>query len=483
MKFEILAERPGEGKATFFYDNQTNTITDADGVALEYTEGEGGGNCSHVKPYKSFDKNRPLRKTRQTRLLKIQMGLSCNYSCDYCSQKFVERPKETSKKDIEAFLAKLDNLEFDESQGLKVEFWGGEPLVYWKTLKPLAEALADRFAHWKKKPLFSIITNGSLLNKEICAWLCYMGFSVGISHDGPGQSVRGPDPFEDEEKKKTILEFYRVMKGEGRISFNAILTKQNQSRAAIHQWFQELTGDENVAIGEGIIVDAYDADGIQNSLQGFEEHFAFRRKAFAEIFEHGSKLNFPSILGKIDGFTRSVLTHSPMEGLGQKCGMDNEDVIAIDLRGNVITCQNVSAVEIAGNGESHLGGTLEDFDNIEIKGATHWSNRAHCAACPVLHLCQGSCMFLDGETWETSCSNAYSDNVAMFALSFQMITGYIPVLINGEGLPNERRDIFGTILQHTEPKKRKVFSIKVVADKTQVVNDVAVYAKAAVAQE
>lgn len=479
MKFEILAERPGEGKATFYYDNKTNTITTADGVALEYSDG-GGGGCSHVKQYTSFDKDTPLRKSRRTRLLKIQMGLSCNYSCDYCSQKFVERPKETSKKDIDAFLAQLDNLEFDESQGLKVEFWGGEPLVYWKTLKPLAEALAARFEHWAVKPRFSIITNGSLLTKEICAWLCYMGFSVGISHDGPGQSVRGPDPFEDPEKRKTILEFYRVMRGEGRISFNAILTKQNQSRAAIHKWFQELTGDDNVPVGEGIIVDAYDADGIQNSLQGFDEHFAFRRNSFAEIYEQGSKLNFPSILGKIDGFTKSVLTHNPMESLGQKCGMDNEDVIAIDMRGNVITCQNVSAVEMAGNGESHLGGSLDDFDNIAIKGATHWSKREHCAACPVLHLCKGSCMFLEGDTWDTSCANAYSDNVTMFALSFQMITGYIPVLITGGDLPSERRDIWGTTLQHTEVKKRKVFTMKVVSAKTEIVNDVPVYAKASV---
>jgi hypothetical protein len=108
-------------------------------------------------------------------------------------------------------LAKLDNLEFSEEKGLKIEFWGGEPFVYWKTFKPLAEAIAKKFSEWKQPPKFSVITNGSLLTEDICAWLYAMGFSVAISHDGPGQYVRGPDPFDDPEAKKRILGFYRMM--------------------------------------------------------------------------------------------------------------------------------------------------------------------------------------------------------------------------------------------------------------------------------
>jgi len=220
MLFEIHAERSATDKKIFYYDNQTNRLTDAAGTVFEYPK--------IVKPqreaYRSFDKHRPLKKSRSIQLLKIQMGLSCNYSCDYCSQKFVERAPETSKRDIDDFMKKLEVLEFDESKGLKVELWGGEPFVYWKTMKPLAEALQDKFKHWKRRPNFSVITNGSIFTEEIIDWLMKMNFSVSISHDGPGQHVRGPDPFEDPEKKKQILGFYRQMttikKG---FSFNAML--------------------------------------------------------------------------------------------------------------------------------------------------------------------------------------------------------------------------------------------------------------------
>jgi len=411
-------------------------------------------------------------------ILKIQMGLSCNYSCDYCSQKFVERPETTTAKDVQPFLDKLDVLQFHEQYGLRVEFWGGEPLVYWKTLKPLAEALREKFPYAE----FSMITNGSILTDEIVDWLMMMDFTVSISHDGPGQAVRGPDPFDDPQKKETLLGFYRMMtrlkKG---ISFNSMLSSKNRSRKEISDWFRELTGDNNISLGEGGIVDAYDEDGITNSLQSLEDHFTFRRQAFADIYTTDGDIAFKSQVEKVDNFTRAVLSQSPSKYLNQKCGMDNEHVLAVDLHGNVLTCQNVSAAEISKNGESHLGGNLDDYENVSITTSTHWSNRAECPSCPVLHLCKGACMFLDGKFWEISCANAYSDNVALFALAIHKMTGYIPTVIKGGNLPLERQDIFGTVFEHQEKKLNRIIPIKVVSDVVGKIDDVEVYGKSRIA--
>jgi uncharacterized protein len=478
MNFEIYAEKIGGGSATFFYDNQRNILTDSEGKVFEYPAEQIPAETRElVVP---FDKKNPLKKSKSINLLKIQMGLSCNYSCEYCSQKFVERADETSKKDIDAFLEKLENLNFDEQKGLRVEFWGGEPFVYWKTMKPLAEAIKEKFAHWKREPLLTVITNGSILNKEICAWLYYMGFSVSISHDGPGQAVRGPDPFNDPKQKKIILDFYKIMKKQGRISFNSMLNSKNKSRKEIHNWFIELTGDPQVPLGEGTIVDAYDEDGISSSLDSLQEHFDFRKLAFNDIHENNGYIGFTTILSKIDEFTKSVLSHSDANYLGQKCGMDQPGVLAVDLRGNVMTCQNVSPLEISKNGEPHLGGTIEDIDAVQIKSATHWMNRAGCASCPVLHICKGSCMFLDDKFWEISCNNAYSDAIAMFAVSFTKMTGYVPVLIKNDSLPPERQDIWGTVLEHKEKQKKKVIPIKVVSEVITKIDDIEVYGKSRV---
>jgi len=87
-------------------------------------------------------------------------------------------------------------------------------------------------------------------------------------------------------------------------------------------------------------------------------------------------------------------------------------------------------------------------------------------------------MYLEGDNWEASCANSYSDAIALFALSFEKMTGFIPVLIENTHLPDVRRDIFGTVLEHKEEGK-KPFPIKVITEQKQIiVNDIPVFDQA-----
>lgn len=482
MKFEILTKHVTTGEElNLIYDNTTNLLTTSTGQVFQYPD---RSDQLYTKiPSYEFSKEKPIGKNRLIRVLKIQLGLSCNYSCDYCSQRFVERAPETSKKDIDDFMSKLENLTFDEEAGLRIELWGGEPFVYWKTIKPLVARIHEKFASWKKKPRFSVITNGSILTPEINYWLIVNNFQVAVSHDGPGQWQRGPDPMDDPEQREIILDLYRALRPMNRFSFNSMLTAKNSSRKAIHDWFVNLTGDPDVPLGEGSLVDAYDDGGMAYLEMSKKDHFEFRKTSFNDIYSVNGQIGFRNILSKIDGFTESVLSAVPSIAVGQKCGMDLPDRIAIDLRGNVITCQNVSAVQTAPNGESHKIGTIEDIDNVKLNTARHWSERPNCADCPVLHLCQGSCMFTEGDHWERNCSKAYSENVALMALSIEKMTGgFVPVFIkpiDGK-LPEDRMDIWGDILKHEEnAPASKTFPIKVVSvnKKKTIINDVEVYEK------
>jgi len=87
-------------------------------------------------------------------------------------------------------------------------------------------------------------------------------------------------------------------------------------------------------------------------------------------------------------------------------------------------------------------------------------------------------MFLDGELWEHTCDNAFSDNIALFALGFEKMTnGYVPVLIKNDALPLDRQDIWGTQFKHEEKQKKKIIPIKVVAEVVGKIDDVEVYGK------
>ncbi len=456
MRFEMLAKNPDTNQEMrLLYDNETNTLTREDGLIYEYPEDQRTP-ASDVEPFHGV-----MRKSRSITTLKIQLGLSCNYECEYCSQRFVGRPPPTNQNDIDEFMEKLDGLEFDEQTGLKIEFWGGEPLVYFKTLRPLVAALKKKFEHWDRRPVMSMITNGSLLTTEINTWLINNCFMVAISHDGPGQHVRGPDPFDDVPTKWAILDLYHALRPLCRISFNAMLNSVGASRKEIYDWFVAMTGDPDVILGEGGLIDAYDEGGYGTSLLTKAQQFKFRQTAFNDIYSSNGRVGFYGILEKIDGFTRRLLTHSPATSVGQKCGMDDPHRIAVDLKGNVITCQNVSVVEIAMNGESHLGGNIAKIEEVELKSATHWRDRDHCAGCPVLHICGGSCMFLSGKYWDVSCANAYSDAIVLFSLSIAAITGgFVPVYITAPGLPDHRKDIWGTILKHEDTPPRRIIPIK-----------------------
>ena len=227
--FKILAKNPKtKQEAVFFYDNMTSALMLENGVEIYNT------NIREKTKTKTWDTvpintpEQPLGKTNKVKTLKIQLGLSCNYSCEYCSQRFIPHADETNSKYVDKFVQNLDL--WMEGEPKRIEFWGGEPLVYIKTIKPLAEKLKEKFPNSE----FIMITNGSLLNPDINEWIDNMGFGIGLSHDGPGQPVRGPDPLEDEEAKAGIIDLIQRLAPKGRISFNTMMNRENMDLSLIH---------------------------------------------------------------------------------------------------------------------------------------------------------------------------------------------------------------------------------------------------------
>jgi uncharacterized protein len=441
MKFELLCTRPiikddqsvDIEKGKLIYDNMTSELLNFDGTPVKY-----GDDKLHKCNYQAFktSEQTPAKKSTSIRNLKIQLGLSCNYSCTYCSQRFVPNAPETNNTYVEKFLSNMDT--WCKSEPQTIEFWGGEPFVYWKTLKPLAEQLREKFP----KAKFLIITNGSILTEEIIGWIEKLDISVGISHDGPGQFVRGPDPLDDPEQKKIILELFK--RRPDKVSFNSMINKHNMDREKIQQFFQNLLGTDQFSIGEGGFIDAYDEGGIETSLSAHNEHITLR-KLTAHQIRQGKNHKFNVVNKRMNEWFESILTQRSAEVLGQKCGMDREDTISVDLRGNVLTCQNVSAVSTAPNGRSHLIGHVSNMDKVKLHTATHWSFREECVNCPVLQACKGSCMFLQKDLFKKSCDNAYSDHISFFAVAVEMLTGWLPYKIEAinYNLPEERMNIWG----------------------------------------
>lgn len=362
-----------------------------------------------------FSPENPIVGKDAPRILKIQLGLGCNYSCSYCSQGG-QKGEVTNTQDARDF-----ELDFVGGTPEKVELWGGEPLLYWKKIQTLVPKIQ---AKWPGISM-SIVSNGTLLTREKIDWLYDNGFSVALSHDGPGQHLRGEDPLLD----KDMLDnwSYLFEKFGERASINSVLTAHNHDLFTLWMWFEERLGTVKVNV-EDIVTDYGGAKMTDTQLQ--DVYHSIKKHASS-----GLAMVFPRMRWAMLQFMETLAYSKPLAGGNQVCGMDRKDQLAVDLHGNVLTCQN------AGVESGHKIGTTSDLANVKLDTSTSYMARPNCKECPVVHLCYGSCMFLKGDDFESSCRASYWYNRAILEGVITLLTGLKVSKIGGWSPKDHKRII------------------------------------------
>ena len=375
--------------------------------------------------------NAPGGKSRRVATLKIQLGLRCNYGCSYCNQaSAVADASVTRTADVDAFLERLPM--WLQGAPQRIEFWGGEPLLYFAKLRRLVPALRSRYP----AATFTLVTNGSLLDAEILAFFDTWDLHVAVSHDGPGQHLRGPDPFEHPRTAHWLRTLWHRRGRTGHARFNVVLTPANADIAATRAWFVQRLQDEDVEVDVEGVVSVYDERTLHGPGAWTEEDYHRLHDSIATGFESGVALRYASVREKARDFVRSLQHQRPGSALGQKCGMDQPDQLAVDLQGQVMTCQNTGA-----RGRHHLG-QVEAMESVRLATATHWSHRECCSHCPVVQLCRGGCMFLQGAHFAQSCLNEYRFNLAILDGVLRSVTGLRLQRVEGDiRRPGQRRTI------------------------------------------
>ena len=166
------------------------------------------------------------------------------------------------------------------------------------------------------------------------------------------------------------------------------------------------------------------ATAIRTGRFEFAELDSLTRSNFEALVEDPNAFGLGE---RIDEFYASIQRRRPIEALGQKCGMDREDTIAVDLRGNVMTCQNTGAKG------AHKIGHVADFDVIALNTATHFAFRPECMSSPVVQLCKGFYMFLEGEFFAQSYANEFAFNFGIMMAAVWHLTGMVVVVVKATG--------------------------------------------------
>lgn len=385
--------------------------------------------------------DRPTNKSKDAKRIKIQMGFACNFSCSYCSQNN-QRPE--SKENVQSSLKKVDNfLEklpgwfnggIDQlGKGVKFEFWGGETLLYWDSVLAMARQLRLKYPNVS----MCLFTNGSLITKEMADEAVKLKLHFIVSHDGAQfESFRGKDPLLNLRQSENLKYLFNALNPLGLISFNSTVNPANFSLLAIRDYLAEALGTEkkNIVLTCDIAT-PYDDAGLEfiAKPEGRQELI---NKLFGEFLKlYPLDMQIGNTWHIIHDFFSSLENNRPAESLGQKCSMDSAEAIAVDLDGNLLTCQNVTA---KGN---HKIGHIDEFDQAKLDTAYHWSTRKECIACPVVQLCKGSCMFLTGNLWDSACNQHFTWNLAYLSLAIYLQTNLKLTRITAVNIRNRSEDI------------------------------------------
>lgn len=129
---------------------------------------------------------------RSMKELILQITQKCNFQCKYCaySPHQNERQRNHSNRSMELWIAKRA-IDFFLEHSIDQEevtfaFYGGEPLLEFENMKCIVSYIEKRFKG--KKVKYTITTNGSIFNDEICSFLQEKNFDVMISIDGTKDS-------------------------------------------------------------------------------------------------------------------------------------------------------------------------------------------------------------------------------------------------------------------------------------------------------
>lgn len=382
-KFKI--ERTGE---YFYYCNYDNGIYDANMNPIsEVTE-----------PTKEWEQaisetRRMAGKSNQPHWIRILLGHACNYSCGYCLQKDIGNPDERSKiTTTDRFIEQLSKI--DLSQTTKIDLWGGETFLYWKSIVPIIQKFDRPGLTW------FMSTNGTPLQmKHIEFFKTLKGdVEIGISHDGPEhERLRGEEFLH---KKVDVLRAIQESSNI-RFGFNCVITKTNFDFFKINKFFYDFLTSNNLNpwnMGVGWILGRnHDYDNQLNSATHVIDK--------STIGEFKSVLNRYMVAG-IEQFVTKTANHNLLKNslfTGNKgvipymktlkkqvlptitttCGVDDSRVLSLDIQGNVRVCPNTD--------ESFISGHIEDLQSVKLQKLDFGRYERHCGSCEVFRLCKSNC--------------------------------------------------------------------------------------------
>lgn len=403
MKLKLHCKTHDGKQEDWIYDNVTNEIWNSNGDLVDLSKDE------RLKPYamtKQRGKPSPVSNHKSNEIwnLKIQLGLKCNMHCKYCAQTGNEIGASVfTQRDVEPFIKKLVDNKIEVVGS--IELWGGEPFVYWKVLQKLIPELRRIYP----KASIGMITNGTLLTEEKIEFLEKYKCGLTFSHDGLGFHLRGKDPLDDPK----MVDLWRLAIQKLGANINCVLTPANIDINATAEYIREKLGGVYFNF-EGVMTHV----GVQDSELMFTpaQMLTLQKNIFNELTKNGWD-KFPALTNECNELLLQLTQRKKLDLGTVKCGMNRENVCAINLNGDVLSCHDFAT-------KDKYVGHVSAMDKVDIsKHFKSCGEREKCRKCLLLPMCRGACPQIEGLARTLTCKNEFNYHFAIFQAVWWLLFG------------------------------------------------------------
>ncbi|TGY91100.1 Cys-rich peptide radical SAM maturase CcpM [Petralouisia muris] len=302
-------------KHYYIYDRGRNAILEVDAEEYEELENIQNGNLKSIESkvleryqHYGFLKENTVTKIEHpcTHALKhylsnhlekltLQVTQRCNLRCEYCiysgnydtrTHSELDMDFDTAKRAIDFYLNASNEL--DE---LTVAFYGGEPLLNIELIRKCVVYVYEK--SFGRRVVFSITTNGTLLNENTVSFLEEHKFNVMISLDGSQKEHDTYRKFQNGKGSfKVIQENLRRIKEKHpeffkKISYNSVLNPENDYQN-IKDYFEK----DDLLASADVFTNIVESEDLTQDIQ-FSETFSLINK-----FDYLKLCLF--MLGKLD---------------------------------------------------------------------------------------------------------------------------------------------------------------------------------------
>lgn len=325
-------------------------------------------------------------------------GHECNFQCRYCfaqsGKTYISNKRSFSGKDIEITLNFFFTQMFPDAKRYRIDFIsGGEPLLYFDTIKHTVE-ISEEFQQSSGKSVqIWLCTNGSLLTEEIVRYLDEHNVSIGISIDGDKEAHNANRVYKNGEG--TYSDVYNGLR--------QVLEAPNVSNKVKHIWGLCVINESNHDLVR--IVEHYRSLGIKTAQIKIEwRHFSSEEEAenyysvlmasytqFAEFllfeFTKGNLDCLLMIINENDQFGKIVKRYITGVYASRRCEAGRSKV-TICPNGDIYPCYSFVGIEALkmGNIYQHTA-TQSMCINVGINFS------AKCKTCEIKYLCGGDCYY------------------------------------------------------------------------------------------